>query len=68
MDYKALQYRFPTVLVIGNEKRGVSEQLIEAANFIVRIPMRGSCDSINAAVAAGVLLFEMASQRLEPIS
>jgi RNA methyltransferase, TrmH family len=64
MDYKALQYRFPTVLVIGNEKRGVSEQLIEAANFIVRIPMRGSGDSINAAVAAGVLLFEMASQRL----
>ncbi len=63
MDYKALHYRFPTVLVIGNEKRGLSEQLIEAANFIVRIPMRGNCDSINAAVAAGVLLFEMASQR-----
>ena len=64
MDYKALHYRFPVVLVIGNEKRGLSEQLIEAANFIVRIPMRGNCDSINAAVAAGVLLFEMASQRL----
>jgi TrmH family RNA methyltransferase len=63
MDYKALHYRFPTVLLIGNEKRGLSEQLIESANFIVRIPMRGNCDSINAAVAAGVLLFEMASQR-----
>ena len=63
MDYKALHYRFPIVLVIGNEKRGLSEQLIEAADFIVRIPMCGNCDSINAAVAAGVLLFEMASQR-----
>jgi len=63
MDYKALHYRFPTVLVIGNEKRGLSEELIGAADFIVRIPMRGKCDSINAAVAAGVLLFEMASQR-----
>ena len=63
MDYKALHYRFPTVLVIGNEKRGLSEELIGAADFIVRIPMRGNCDSINAAVAAGVLLFEMASQR-----
>ncbi len=63
MDYKALHYRFPIVLVIGNEKRGLSEQLIEAADFIVRIPMCGNCDSINAAVAAGVLLFEMSSQR-----
>ena len=42
---------------------GLSEQLIEAANFMVRIPMRGNCDSMNAAVAAGVLLFKMASQR-----
>jgi TrmH family RNA methyltransferase len=62
MDYKALRYRFPAVLVIGSEKRGLSEQLIEAADFTVRIPMRGGCDSINAAVAAGVLLFEMASR------
>jgi len=61
-DYKELRHRFPAVLVIGSEKRGLSEQLIEAAD-VVRIPMRGSCDSINAAVAAGVLLFEMSSQR-----
>lgn len=59
VDYKALVYRFPSVLVIGNEKRGLSDQLLEAADFVVRIPMRGSCNSINAAVAAGVLLFEM---------
>lgn len=63
MDYKGLRYRFPSVLVIGSEKRGLSGQLLETADFIVRIPMKGGCDSINAAVAAGVLLFEMASQR-----
>jgi TrmH family RNA methyltransferase len=63
MDYKALRYRFPAVLVIGSEKRGLSDQLLEAADFVVRIPMQGNCDSINAAVATGVLLFEMASQR-----
>jgi RNA methyltransferase, TrmH family len=62
MDYKALQYRFPAVLAIGGEKYGLSERLREAADLVVRIPMRGGCDSINAAVAAGVLLFEMASQ------
>ena len=63
MDYKALRYRFPAVLVIGSEKRGLSDQLLEAADFVVRITMHGGCDSVNAAVAAGVLLFEMASQR-----
>lgn len=63
MDYKALRYRFPAVLMIGSEKRGLSEQLLEAADFVVRITMDGGCDSINVAVAAGVLLFEMASQR-----
>jgi TrmH family RNA methyltransferase len=62
MDYKALRYRFPAALVIGSEKRGLSGQMLEDADFVVRIPMRGGCDSINAAVAAGVLLFEMVSQ------
>jgi TrmH family RNA methyltransferase len=65
LDYKAIRYSFPNVLVIGSEKRGLSEQMIEVANFLVRIPMRGECDSINAAVAAGVLLFEMSNQRRE---
>jgi len=65
MNYKALRYRFPAVLMIGSEKRGLSDQLLEAADFVVRIPMNGSCDSINAAVAAGVLLFEISSQRCE---
>jgi TrmH family RNA methyltransferase len=65
IDYKALAYRLPAVLIVGSEKHGLSEQLLEAANFVVRIPMRGGCDSLNAAVAAGVVLFEMAGQREE---
>lgn len=65
MDYKALAYRFPAALIVGSEKHGLTEQLLETANFVVRIPMRGGCDSLNAAVAAGVLLFEMACQREE---
>lgn len=64
-DYKALAYRFPTALIVGSEKQGLSEQLIEIANFVVRIAMRGGCDSLNAAVAAGVLLFEITGQRKE---
>lgn len=65
MDYKGVVYRFPAALIVGSEKQGLSEQLLESANFVVRIPMRGGCDSLNAAVAAGVLLFEIAGQRKE---
>jgi RNA methyltransferase, TrmH family len=63
LDYKALRCRWPAVLLIGSEKRGLSGHLAETADFMVRIPMRGGCDSINVSVAAGVLLFEMSSQR-----
>jgi TrmH family RNA methyltransferase len=63
MDFKALAYRFPTALIVGSEKQGLSDQLLEAADLVVRIPMHGGCDSLNAAVAAGVLLFEIASCR-----
>jgi TrmH family RNA methyltransferase len=63
MNYKDLHYRWLMVLALSREKRGLSEQLLDAAHFTVRIPMHGLCDSLNIAVAAGVLLFEMSSQR-----
>jgi TrmH family RNA methyltransferase len=63
LDFKAFRCRWPAVLMIGSERQGLSQQLIETAHFTVRIPMHGCCDSINASVAAGVLLFEMAGQR-----
>jgi TrmH family RNA methyltransferase len=65
MDFKALAYPFPAALIVGSEKRGLSDQLLEAADFVVRIPMHGGCDSLNAAVAAGVLLFEISGQQKE---
>ena len=63
LDYKAFRCRWPAVLLIGSEKRGLSDQVAERADFMVRIPMSGRCDSINVSVAAGVLLFELSSQR-----
>lgn len=69
LDNREFRSRFPAALVIGSEKQGLSDQLLDAADFVVRIPMSGGCDSLNAAVAAGVLLFEIARQmrtRLEP--
>ena len=45
-------------LVIGNEGRGVSSQLLDLADMRVRIPMEGSIESLNAAVAAGILMYQ----------
>ncbi len=63
MDYRTWRCRWPAALLIGSEKEGLSEGLIEASNLTVRIPMVGRGESINAAVAAGILLFEMSNQR-----
>jgi tRNA G18 (ribose-2'-O)-methylase SpoU len=48
--------------MIGSERQGLSPELMDACDFVVRIPMGAGCDSVNAAVAAGVLLFELFSQ------
>lgn len=45
-------------LVIGNEGRGVSESLMELSDIRVKIPMQGSIESLNAAVAAGILMYQ----------
>jgi TrmH family RNA methyltransferase len=52
-----------TAVVVGNERHGVSRRWLEVAHEIVRIPMPGPADSLNVAVAAGVVMFEAARQR-----
>lgn len=57
-DFRDLpQGRGPTAIVVGSEGRGVSEQWRSVPHRAVSIPMRGRADSLNVAVAAGVLLF-----------
>lgn len=53
----------PTVLLIGNESGGLSPELEAAASAVVSIPQAGSPDSLNAAVAAGIILYEITRQR-----
>ncbi len=48
-------------LVIGNEANGVSESVRQACSATVRIPMRESCESLNAGVSAGILMYELAA-------
>jgi RNA methyltransferase, TrmH family len=63
VDYRAFPCPWPAVLMIGSEKRGLSRELLHACDFTVRLPMLGHGDSLNAAVAAGVLLYELFHQR-----
>jgi RNA methyltransferase, TrmH family len=55
----------PTAIVVGNERYGVSRAWLEAADERMAIPMPGPADSLNVAVAAGVVMFEAARQRAE---
>lgn len=50
-------------LVIGNEGNGVSEELMEMADVTVKIPMDGHLESLNASVAAGILMYETKRKR-----
>lgn len=53
----------PIGLVIGNEGEGVSRLVKEKCDYVCAIPMKGDIDSLNASVAAGVLLYEVVRQR-----
>lgn len=53
----------PIVLVIGSEGHGVSRLTKEACDFIVKIPMRGKVNSLNASNAAAILAYEILKQR-----
>jgi tRNA G18 (ribose-2'-O)-methylase SpoU len=50
---------FPICLVVGNEIRGVSPAVLSAADCAIEIPMYGTKQSLNAAVAYGIALFEL---------
>lgn len=55
--------RGPVAIVIGNEGAGISEAVLAACTHQVRIPQRGRVSSLNAAVATGIVLYEVVRQR-----
>ncbi len=56
VDYNQLTYDFPVALVIGSEGKGVSSLIIKNSDYVVKIPQYGHVNSLNASVAAGILL------------
>lgn len=65
VDYRAVDYTGPSVILLGNEKDGVSPEAAALADGHVIIPMLGMVQSLNVSVAAAVILFEAQRQRLE---
>jgi TrmH family RNA methyltransferase len=61
--YYEADLRKDIALVIGNEGQGVSDEFLKSAHLKIKIPMAGSIESLNAAVAAGILMYQ--SQKIK---
>jgi TrmH family RNA methyltransferase len=61
--YDEESYQGPTAFLIGNEGNGLSDELSEKAKQYIKIPMEGQLESLNAAVAAAILMYEASRQR-----
>ena len=58
-DYRKVDYSGPKALVIGSEGEGMSRLVSESCDKVVTLPMKGKIESLNASVAAGILLYAM---------
>jgi RNA methyltransferase, TrmH family len=61
-SYRDVDYRGPLAIVVGSERRGLAREWLATADSIAVIPMAGNCDSLNAAVAGALLLYEALAQ------
>ena len=61
--YDKVDYNMPVALIIGNEGKGISQLVKKNCDFVVKIPMIGKINSLNASVAAGIMIYEVVRQR-----
>jgi len=64
VDYRRIDYRKPTAIVLGAELDGISQDTLEGADGEIKIPMQGMVKSLNVSVANAVVIFEAQRQRL----
>lgn len=62
-DYRKTDFSGGAALVIGNEGKGISRLVREKCDLIVSLPMKGRINSLNASVAAGILMYKVAENR-----
>ena len=62
-DYTNVDYTIPCAIVIGNEGKGIGQLVSKRCDGIISLPMNGKINSLNASVAAGVLMYEVVRKR-----
>ena len=62
-DYRAVDYKMSTVLVIGSEGEGISRLVKKECDYLVKLPMYGTVQSLNASVATGILCYQINNNR-----
>lgn len=62
-NYTDIEYDSKTALIIGAEGNGVSKLVLEKSDFVISIPMTGKINSLNASVAAAIVIYEVVRQR-----
>ena len=57
-DYRVFKVHSPVLLIMGNEARGISSSIINQCDAVVKLPMRGAKESLNVAVAFGIMVYK----------
>lgn len=66
-DYRQIAYQIPSILLLGSEREGLRAEQRAACHHLIALPMRGRATSLNLAVAAGVMLYQMQTEiKLRP--
>ena len=66
-DYREVDYNGKVCLIIGNEEKGMSKLVKESCDFLITIPISPKIDSLNASVAAGILIYEVVRSRKQDL-
>jgi len=59
VDYKKVKIKKPVLFLVGNEVKGIPQKLLNLADVVAEIPMKGDKESLNVSVAFGIALFRM---------
>ncbi len=62
-DYRQANFQLPLGLVIGSEGKGIGRLILEKCDFTVKLPLLGNVTSLNASVAASILMYEVYRRR-----
>ena len=63
VDYRMIDYGGKVALIIGNEGSGISSLVEKKCDYLAKIPMYGTTNSLNASVAAGIMIYEVIRNR-----